>query len=487
MTVYDMYCAREEEQLVDRVILVVDEIQRGLSTYGNFLFIEQFHRTNGLTSDFRDLIGDESIVESIGTALKKFWGWVVKKLQDLVKALREFFDRILTRILALFGITRKNSFVGTSINSELSGILNPEDFKTNDCVIQIPYKLQNLLKACTYLSTLFPINFSGNENMDEIVVAVINNYNSFVGEDTNTHEYKKSEVYKVLDALCSTVGHCDSLRKTLENNANTIISYVHNTPTARINVDKLIQMFSKGNTVVGFQGISGFGKACARYQYEQCGDTPVTNEIVLQIATVVILRALSCGCKMLVGVVSPIPKVIRTVSAAYNKEHAQVHLRYDLDHDLKKRIEKELGGSLKISNIYMTTISSMSWPRVYATDSVSAAACYAWTDRTGAVDIWVNIRYLLKAKVVYLGKILDRRTSVLRSIVHECVHCYDAQHGVVFTGAKDPKDNFKEYSESAHEQHADNVADNFVFTNSDYKWLDRIIADVTKAIGSKRI
>lgn len=179
--------------------------------------------------------------------------------------------------------------------------------------------------------------------------------------------------------------------------------------------------------------------------------------------------------------------MIRTVSAAYNKEHAQVHLRYDLDHDLKKRIEKELGGSLKISNIYMTTISPMSWPRVYATDSVSAAACYAWTDRTGAVDIWVNIRYLLKAKVVYLGKILDRRTSVLRSIVHECVHCYDAQHGVVFTGAKDPKDNFKEYSESAHEQHADNVADNFVFTNSDYKWLDRIIADVTKAIGSKRI
>lgn len=487
MTIYDIYCAQEEEQLVNRVILVVDEIQRGLSTYGNFLFIEQFHRTHGLTQDFKELIGDESIVESIGTALKEFWGWVVKKLQALVKALRVFFDRIITRILAMFGITRKSGVFGPSINNELSGILNPEDFKTCEGVVQIPYTLQNLLKACAYLNTTFPVNFSGNENMDEIVADVVDTYTTFVDEDANTHEYKKSEVYRVLNTLCDTVGHCDSFRKTLENNANAIISYVHNTSTAKINVDKLIQLFAKGNNIVGFQGIPAFGRACAKYQYERCGDVPVTNEIILKIATVVILHALSCGCKMLVGVVSPIPKVIRTVSAAYNKEHAQIHLRYDLDYNLKRRIEAELGGSLKISNIYMTTISPMSWPRVYDTNSVSASSCYAGTDRTGAVDIWVNVRYLLKAKVVYLGKILDRRTSVLRSIVHECVHCYDAQHGVKFIKVKDPKVNFKEYEESEHERHANDVADNFVFVDSDYKWLDRIVADVTKAIGSKKI
>ena len=486
MTIYDMYCAQEEVVLEREVMTVVDEVQRGISVFSNLLFIERFHQTHGLTRDFHELIGNENVVATIGATLKRFWEWIVENIHKLITALCEFFNRVVSRALQFFGISVKGNPTNTGLNSELSGILNPSDFGIPDDDLQIPYDLKRISLACEHFPQTILMNLNGDEDVPECIKERIDSY-AILFEECGNRQYKRSEIRSVFSSLSDCLCHSVSYKKTLENNANDILHYIKHTPPSQIDVYKIMTMFSKGNNVIRYTSNRAFVKMCERFQNGMYSDQYVTDEIQRRIVALTMIETLSWGCKLLVGITAPIPAMIRNVGEIYNRNHAQIHMRYDLDPDLKRRIEEELGGTLHISNIYITSISPVSWPKAHPVSSVGAALCAGGTDRTGAVDIWVSARYLLKAKTTLFGKILDNRRSTLIAIVHECVHCYDSQHGVVFGPVYNPDTDYTKYKGSSHEDHADTVSENFVFIDSDYRWIDRIIADVRRAIGSKKI
>ena len=486
MNIYDLCCAQEEIILEREVTTVIEEIQRGISVYSNLLFVERFYETHGITKDFKVLIGNESIVDTIKVAFKRFWDWIVDQLRRLLTALREFFNKVVSRVLQFLGISSKGNLTSSLTNSDVTGVLNPEDFEIDDDTIQIPYDLNRIALACEYIHESLPIKLNGDENIPVMIEDQLATYKALFKEDGNRC-YKRSQVQDVFDALGFNLNKCIALKNTLDNNATSIIKHVKSVPPERIDVKMIQTMFSKGNNVIGYLSGGAFVRMCKRFQDSLYEGVIVTDEIQKRMVGLTLLQTLSYGCTLLMGLIDPIPQVIRKVSESYNKDHAQIHIRYELDSDLHRRIEKELGGSLCISNIYVTSISPLSWPRIGPVKSVTVAACSGGTNRTGAVDIWVSARYLLKAKAMLNGTIIDNRRSTLIGIVHECVHCYDSQHGVQFDTIVNPKVNYAKYNKSSHEQRADDVSENFIFIDSDYRWIDRIIADVRRTIGSKKI
>ena len=134
MNIYDLCCAQEEIILEREVATVIEEIQRGISVYSNLLFVERFYEAHGLTEDFKVLIGNESVVDTIKVAFKRFWDWIVDQLRRLLTALREFFNKVVSRVLQFLGISSKGNLASSLTNNDVTGVLNPEDFE-----ILLPY------------------------------------------------------------------------------------------------------------------------------------------------------------------------------------------------------------------------------------------------------------------------------------------------------------------------------------------------------------
>ena len=71
----------------------VGELRRGLVAYENAFVILRYYNRYGYTEHFRELIGEESLIDHAKEAVRKFITWLKDKLHTLVRRLLVWIER----------------------------------------------------------------------------------------------------------------------------------------------------------------------------------------------------------------------------------------------------------------------------------------------------------------------------------------------------------------------------------------------------------
>lgn len=75
------------------------ELSSGVAAYHNAATILRYYNHYGYTEHFRELIGEENLIDQAKEVISKFVSWLKKKVGELITLIKSIFQRIWVRAI----------------------------------------------------------------------------------------------------------------------------------------------------------------------------------------------------------------------------------------------------------------------------------------------------------------------------------------------------------------------------------------------------
>ena len=167
--------------------------------------------------------------------------------------------------------------------------------------------------------------------------------------------------------------------------------------------------------------------------------------------------------------------------ALFNKNAFELIIPFDPG--FKRRLSAHFKYDFKVTNIVITTKHPSSWSTMDGEDSGTCGWCY----NDGKTELWINANYMLSrwsflrdVSTRSKGYVLNRETSFIKTVVHECRHLMDFQSGSAKYEYKDGNTNIP-YQHRIHESTARANSASYEITDEDRRWAKSIFEKVKAA------
>lgn len=386
---------------------ITDEIVNGCMAYHNACVVVNYYNKYGYTEHFRELIGEESLVDQAKEVIGKFISWLKKKLTELIEKITNTFHAIRDRLVKLLGLKKTSN--------DLKDVMKQIDI--------------NLTRIATYRrgDDTVSINFDTSriKTVTELAVDFIHRGSSSNAPSDYTAKSIK-HLKSVFDA-CQPLSHYENVkRRTVRDNALDVSARVGNlsaiVETFQIELKELKLTISEDMTRDEFlQAIGQFTKCSPESFNKRLFDQNI--DVVVKELTLIVSTMAKATCKLINITYGYLVQLNRDV----NKD-VPIRVVVKINPLLLQRLERQFGGSLNVRNIVITNEDPQTWELADAVpdERPTCGWCYAGHDRTGSLDLYINYR-------LYKKYFKDHNyNDFILTIVHECQHLYNSQHNMQF-------------------------------------------------------
>ena len=451
----------EYEVLMDEL----DSFNKGLIAYKNCAVISEYYKRYQYTEHLRMLVGDEGFVSSVIEAGAKFIAWLKEKLTTIIKALKNFLTKIINKILVFLGFKPigeqadiQNIHASwTKISKEYRGTFAVK----SSIVVEIPYAVHDIEDAV--------------KDGKALVLVSVNNTPVLGDEDSIT------EYIDTLKDVASKI--IESVKKQPEGSSNgskgpisafrDILSKIFTAVDCFIEqllrtADELDKFKSKVTDDMDIYQVAEASDTIKSVRYSATEDTEP------KIAINDIIRIVTAYIRANANVVTRVMPALQAISAYFPVGPYQVHIERPIDQDLKRRMEGFFGGKLDVRSLIITSLD----PRAWITDTdndMRDGWCYAGKDLSGSKQFYINYNAVSKYLDKHRGQLTKVAKELVKVVVHECRHLFDAQTG------RDFEFNVK-YEDRSHEKRAHYAQDAFIITDHDIRWMEGILREIEQMI-----
>lgn len=402
------------DQACFEIQAVAKELTSGLRAYHNACVVVNYYNTYGYTEHFQFLIGEEGLVDQAKEVIGRFVTWVKQKVSELIEKIVNLFRLIRDRLAKLLGLKK-----------------TPKEL--DDVVKQINISLD---KAAQYMSgELIFIRFDavliGNKTCEAssfvYTGAADNSINRYISRTAKyIHEVdmackelprsisiKRSDVRDAARLTSSSIGILTSIVDTFILELRSFKDSIHENMTRDEFLDE-VRSFTK----------------CSPKSFNKELFDQEPSKALKDITDIVAIMSSATG-KLTNITYSYLVKLNKT----FNTDRP-VHVVVKINPMLLKRLEHQFGGSLDIRNIVITNQDPQTWE--VANDTIdkrpACGWCYSGLHRTGSLDLYINYRLYKKQLKAH------KYDDFILTIVHECRHLFNGQHGLTESVREDEED-----------------------------------------------
>ena len=448
---------------------LANEIQSGLDVFHNAEVVSTYGDKYGYTEHFKELIGDEALMDQAKGLLSTFIAWLKKKLTQLVS----FIFYFIRSIMEMFTV-----FVWAIVNmSKLQNTVAPYDI--GDLTIAYTRFYKSLQRR------VVDLEFAGrtpiNDYLNQLKEALDAHYNNLV---TDIERAKHNVDCKRIDFHASAMVFQSYLENTLRVELNTMAE----------GLDRLQKSLNEKDTeaVLNQKLSEAIRRIPVLERYSDIYPN-LTGRWIDKDNTLGMLqgraRFLIQICTMLSGTYTKAIRkgvsILKELHEAYNKGEASIHMEFPVDQSFVKRLSDFYGGPLKITTIVFTNTAPSTWSVANEFEGLMGW-CYAGrgSGTSFPTEFWINTRMLTswwnRFTVAFAS---EGRVNIydyfLNVMVHECKHLWDLQHGEHFDDVEKVK-----YKNQDHEIRANAASAKFEITDRDRSWakkiIDQVLAEIKK-------
>ena len=425
-----------------RLITTQQDIYNGCEAYHNACVVINYYNKYGYTEHFKMLIGEESLIDQAKDVVRRFITWLKEQLTKLIFYIKRTFRRIAHYIES------------TCRELNMCDLLSKENPYLKLTVPFDIYQSANLVVML--LREMFPIRIEADEPYPSFIQsmdAVVSETRSIVLNRTKQH-ITQQEVRQYSYRLSDISGGLQSRADTLVRELDKLKSKLNNTTTMTDVVSHMKQMFDGCNS--------------GKIQLISTDSTIITSSTIS-----LVVQKLTYVPVFVTKLCTIFAEQLHELSRIYNEHDVPIELTIPFDTGMLRRLSTFFEGSFEVRHLVVTNVDPKTWPLAgIRTLLPTYGWCYAGSNRSGAVDLWVNIRLLLSRPLFK-----TRETEFLKTIVHECCHLYDAQHGLPFETVN-PQLDYQQYRNSSSEDRAFAAEQNYPYTDADRVWVRDVLRQV---------
>lgn len=452
----------EYEVLMDEL----DSFNKGLIAYKNCAVVSEYYKRYQYTEHLRMLVGDEGFVSSVIEAGAKFIAWLKEKLTAIIKALKNFLTKIINKILVFLGFKPigeqadiQNIHASwTKISKEYRGTFAMK----SSIVVEIPYAIHDIVNAIgngTALIRVFVDNepVLGDEDSIAEHISTLKNVSNKIIEAVKKQPEGSSNCSK---------GPISAFRDILSKIFTAVDFFIEQLLRT---ADELDKFKSKVTYSMDIYQVAEASNTIKSVRYSATVDTdPKTaiNDII---------RIVTAYIRANANVVTRVMPALQDISTYFPVGPCQVHIERPIDQDLKRRMEGFFGGKLDVRSLILTSLDPRAW--IVDTDNTMRNGwCYAGKDLAGSKHFYINYNAVLKYLDKHHGQLTKVAKELVKIVVHECRHLFDAQTGRDFDGVDVKYEDRSEEKRAYYAQYA------FVITDHDIRWMENILREIEQMI-----
>lgn len=460
--------AMEYESLIREADDLINSIGEGINTFSNLIQVNSYYRRHGATESFRELIGEEGIMDTVTGALKSFGKWIIRKIKELVF----FIGRLVADVFVGFA----NFFVG------VFNMYRP---------VYIDYDLDTVFHTYVKATKCIIVGVSTVEFTTELLEA----YKSF--SDKLCEEY-----FKVTEPGQNL--HIKTNRATIKAMANKIndvamtASSILNRAAKRLDEltaeiertkddDKLKDMPNVLYNVL--KGVSFI--ELKNLRVDEDTETPIRTKtsVLLQIISLCVKHQLKCYRRTVT--------VMQALHKVYDNTRYAIHMEFPWDSGVRERFRVYFGGGrFNPGKIIITNTNSETWqdrPGFRSSSDLGGATVvdeHTIDPEYNNLDIRISIA-MLRSRLGRLafarfGGSINKYKIFIRVLCHESRHVYNYQNHIVTP--KNTQDAFYRFHKD--ERLAFKAMRRYEPTAEDLKWaktvLDQVEAEIQKQLDEKQ-
>ena len=451
----------------------IRELENGFNTYHNCGVVVGYYGKYGYTQHLNELIGEESIVKEAVAAVGKFFIWLKEKIKEICKKIWKFILKVVNFILKLFGFKPigDSDSTSTSVNTvnksmdKVTDKIKHISIRNNNDLVFMKHHIGNIREWL--IDDIVVIDEISNRKVDVANDDYVNTYNKIIQDVVNKTcnalsetkeplEYYARELKEFLEPLSANARHCLSVAATVEQELQEFQSKVSEKST----VDDIVKY------MVAMNGSLEWNMITVGYKDD---DNP--RELVMGF-----IKYIMTNLKALLTVSRRIAPVIENGAKAFNTDNVFDH-EVQFNSDLLRRMSEFFGEPFKITKVIFSTKDPHTW-ELQDEEYTTNAWCCSGKNLHGATIMYVNYR-LVRAQLKHYNDIDKVARTIVKHMVHEGRHLFDAQTGKDF-------DNFSiRYEDRQHEQRAFRDQEIFYITDRDIKWVKDIIRHIESLYGDK--
>lgn len=456
------------------------EVANGLMAIHNATVVEQYQGKYGYTEHFRELIGEESLFDSAKEVLSNIIGWLKKKLIQLASLIFNIVNGIvdiLTSIVwtivhvgkmnatkspykipdveeffsVVYDMATKENRLGNDLSQvttigELASVLN-------DFLNETYKKLDTEIAACK-IETSYPrVDFCRYAQKLEFTI-------------NNSYVTMLNTMGKVIDTLQKSLNENDDLTRTREK----IADFIRRFPGARS------LLLDTNKTKI----------------YENVNVSDESSFIaVLRIQASACIAFATSYSQFFNRCIRKGVSILKELHAAYNKGEVSIHMEFQFDQAMIKRLSDFYGAPIKVTKLIVTNMNPLTWNIATETPGLMGW-CYPGNGSgvSFPTELWVSARFMTSWIARFSGAFLNdnrinKYDAFIGTVVHECKHLWDMQYGKEFDVMREG-DSFFKYRKYQHERRAQEAATKFEITDQDRAWAKKILDQVASEIKKQK-
>lgn len=430
---YDAVHDYIELQYLDDMIQKQDIV---FNAYHNAIVVMRFYEQHGVTSDFHDLIGDESLIDNARQVIENFITW----LKNTIRKIVAFVLNLITKI-----------------KSKLMTILHVDDL---DRLIKLDYDISTIeQKLFVILQDHIDFWINRPEQV-ELTERLLISQSSDLGRLLNTivrgNAVTATRLKSHAEVICKSIIMMNQHLPDTMSLTDTINQLNANDPSISHRVDRLIRSMCE----------------TLQHNYMDANDTNKATTLDEKIIVCnTLLKLLLLKIKYTSINVSVLEGYLVNLRHAYMHNEIDIHLSFPISQDLCRRLGEYYGGVFKVNQLIVTNRDPRTWPDPI-TGIKSPITGWMFED-VPIPNIWCNYNFLMSSIARWSRLRGSKEESLIKTIVHECRHLFDIQNKI--GGALKIETGSHEYADRTYESRARYAADNYKPTSADIAFARMVL------------
>ena len=417
---------------------ISDDIVSGCEAYHNACVVINYYNHYGYTEHFRELIGEESLIDQAKDVVRNFIRWVKQKLSELIEKVSNILCEIKDKLARMLRLKKTPDDLESIIKQIDRGF--DRSFTRKRETVSITFDTVRI-HSVTKSAVLFIWTGAAKHSKEVYTQKVIRHLESVFAacKETTLHDANSDGVRDDAVRVAAMVGNLATV-------ANTF----------RMELSVLKQTLSDDMTREEFMAAVDQFIKCSPDSFNKSLFDKDINEVVSDLTSIVSTMAQASG-----KLVNITYSYLSKLNKEFNTD-TLVKVTVKINPMMLRRLERQFEGSLDVRNIVITNEAPESWDIVNETPNNLPACgwCHGGYGRSAALDLYVNYRLYKKQLLA------EDYHEFLLTIVHECRHLFNSQQGLKYDSDEDEEDT------------AETAEDGYIVQPDDIAWAKDVVKKI---------
>lgn len=496
----------DESLILDyQLKLLTLELNDGFRAYDNLNTVLRYYNKYGCTEDFRELIGEENIIEAAGGAIKKFYEWLKRKITEIIQKIKEFFHRLKVRICKLLGI-KVNDTPSPNDTKQLIQVTNNLSIIRDKTVSELCISnTSGRAFSLPYNSSVSGRNLTIPWDLDKIFTLERDLYH--IGEDMYIPEENSAAMIEQFKTLCqpdsdkmytydlakiktlavdiyefaiNTIVYCNTATEKLDKFKTVVDKCATSTSMSDNERAAIISRSISDILIEGARISQGYLYGSSLRQMSIGSAMDYARSCITTVTQCIRLKSKLANIALM---------LIIQLDRVYNASSKAVYLEYKIDSEFARDLQNYIMEYFHIDSsefhpryLIVTSISPYAWLTGDKDEISKNPSIYpiGWAPtnmgQSGVYDCYINYRaHQATFEKIPITPTHPHIQSLMGTVVHECTHIFDAQNNQEFEYGDDHDDVIQEQRAIAMEK-------NFKRNEHHMRWLCDVVRNVRSKV-----